>query len=1037
VSSLWSQYIVDVKAKLDIVDVVGGYITLDRKGHVHKARCPFHHEKDPSFVVFSDSQRWQCFGACNSGGDVFDFLMRIESWDFNTALKELGRRAGLEPPERDQESEARYRARRQYEDELEVVASFFRLGIFGNNPGREYARSRGWSDETINTCLLGYARKDGLGALKGYLKDRGVKLNSRAGLVAQKVQGYAYHKGGALVYIHRENGRTVYLSARAIQPDIEHHETKYNPPINVVSDDGRTVLRPMAGPKQPFIVGKPLNRAESVIIIEGQACAITLVEEWQAVDTAVAIAGADINDDALIEDLQRVRDLYLALDNDATGLERRRSLADRLGALVRVVTWPTRDANDLLQVMRGLREFEGFVQPDDLSGECSYISYLLENSPTWLDMRLDEYQLLADMQKRAVEAEEIAELYGDLSRPIRLQVKDQVCDALGIGRQEFNRLVKMVLERRLSKEPYGTRWGVICRQNGIDDDGTPNWVPLAPFDARVIEEITHDNGRDREIHFSIAGRHRDGYQFQTITINAMDYSNMGWLTGLWGASAYPFEASPHHLRRAILELSEPARKTMYTHIGWRDVGGEKVYLYHGGAVGSNGADVDVQLDDSLLRGYTLPAYPEDLPGAMEASLRFLELTDMRITGPLWATMYLSPVSEIVTPDFILFVYGKTGAMKSTITALALNHYGNNWSYNRMPGSWNDTVTSLEIKAFLLKDAPFVIDDYARDVQIAREHDKKAAVMFRQWGNRTGKARRQSNLKARPDFPPRGVIISSGEQLPSGQSIIGRLFPIEVRTSDIAGDEQARARLSACQAESDRYGHAMAGYLLWVREHWDDLRQNLPSEWESLRDRDEINDLGHRRIPSALSTLYVGFDLAMKFYLSQGIITEDRAADLRREYWNALMQDAVDHKILVEEEDPIDRFVRIMRNLFVQGRVWVKGAGDIADTDHEYPSEMLGWGDEDWIYLLGEATLSYIQRYCRQAGDPFPLNRNAFYKGLVDKGLAIPGTRFNTIQYREGDNKVDGVLKLNRAAFELEAKKRQTIDQNGDPPSVEF
>jgi len=134
--SSWNQFVADVKARLDIVDVVGGYVDLERRGHVHKARCPFHHEQDPSFVVFSDSQRWQCFGACNAGGDVFDFVMRQESWDFNTALRELGRKVGLQPPVRDQESEARYQARRQYEDELEVVAAFFRQGIEGSNLGR-------------------------------------------------------------------------------------------------------------------------------------------------------------------------------------------------------------------------------------------------------------------------------------------------------------------------------------------------------------------------------------------------------------------------------------------------------------------------------------------------------------------------------------------------------------------------------------------------------------------------------------------------------------------------------------------------------------------------------------------------------------------------------------------------------------------------------------------------------------------------------------------------------------------------------------
>lgn len=169
------ELIEEIRAKNDIVEVISGYVRMQKKGSNYFGLCPFHNEKSPSFSVSAPKQMYYCFG-CGAGGNVITFLMEYENYSFQEAVKALAGRAGIALPEMEYSQEAK-RADTRRAKLLEInreAAKYFYYQLRGRQgeTGLGYLKNRQLSDETMNHFGLGYAGKDSK-ELIAYLKSKG------------------------------------------------------------------------------------------------------------------------------------------------------------------------------------------------------------------------------------------------------------------------------------------------------------------------------------------------------------------------------------------------------------------------------------------------------------------------------------------------------------------------------------------------------------------------------------------------------------------------------------------------------------------------------------------------------------------------------------------------------------------------------------------------------------------------------------------------------------------------------------------------
>ena len=429
------ELVEEIRSKNDIVDVISGYVKLQKKGSSYFGLCPFHNEKSPSFSVSRQKQMYYCFG-CGAGGNVITFLMEYENYSFQEALKVLADRVGIELPEQEYSGEAKKRAdTRTILLEINKAAAQYYYVQLRSPQGAHaltYLKNRELNDDTMKTFGLGYSNKYS-NDLYQYLKSKGYKdeMIAQAGLISIDEKHGAHDKfwNRVMFPIMDVNNRVIGFGGRVMGDA----KPKYlNSPETPIFDKSRNLYG--------------LNRARSsrkpyFLLCEGYMDVISLHQA--GFTNAVASLGTALTPGHASLIKRYVNEVYLTYDSDEAGTKaalRAIPILRDVGITARIIRMePYKDPDEFIKNL-GAEAFEERIQKAR-NGFMFGLEVLEKN----YDMTSPEGK--TDFMKEA--ARRLAEFDEEIERNNYIEA---VAGAYHVGYEDLRRLVsRMAVQTGLAK----------------------------------------------------------------------------------------------------------------------------------------------------------------------------------------------------------------------------------------------------------------------------------------------------------------------------------------------------------------------------------------------------------------------------------------------------------------------------------------------------------------------------------------------------------------------------------------------------------
>ncbi len=431
-----------ILSRIDIIDVVGSFVKLKKRGTNYLGLCPFHNEKSPSFTVSPNKEIYKCFG-CGKSGNTISFVMEHEKYSYVEALKWLAGRYNVEVEET--EVSAEVKAQQQVADSLYILNGFAQKYFSevllhdeeGQDIGLSYLKERGFNEAIIEKFQLGYCKESRNAFVTEALsKQYNRELLVKSGLVALRNEELVDNYRGRIIFpIHNTTGKVIGFGARIIKKN--DRAPKYiNTPENEIYIKSR-ILYGM------FFARQVIDKFEECLLVEGYTDVISLHQA--GIENVVASGGTSLTTEQIRLVRKYTNNLTIIYDGDAAGIKaalRGLDMALEEGLNVKLVLIPDKEDPDSYVNKVGAEAFRNFVAENKKDFIIFQLEVALKDAGT-------------DSQKKAAVVNQIAETLSRINKAedfTRQQDYIRQCsELLQIEESGFTNLVNKFIREKVNK----------------------------------------------------------------------------------------------------------------------------------------------------------------------------------------------------------------------------------------------------------------------------------------------------------------------------------------------------------------------------------------------------------------------------------------------------------------------------------------------------------------------------------------------------------------------------------------------------------
>ncbi len=437
------ESIQQIQSRIDIVEIVGTFVKLKKRGTNYLGLCPFHNEKSPSFTVSPAKEIYKCFG-CGKSGNAIGFLMEHEKYSYVESLRWLAAKYNIELEET--ETSPEFKAQQQVADSLFIInhfaRDFFSQALFESEEGKDialsYLKERGFREEIIRKFQLGFNPSGRDEFAKAALSAQYNKdLLLKTGLVTEREERIADNYRGRIIFpIHNLSGKVLGFGARIIKSNDK--APKY---INTPENEIYVKSKILYG---SYFARTAIDKADECLLVEGYTDVVSLHQA--GIENVVASGGTSLTPDQLRLIKKYTNNLTIIYDGDSAGVKaalRGLDLALEEGLHVRLVLIPDKEDPDSYVNKIGAEAFREFIKKE----KKDFILFQLEVS-------LKDAGNDAAAKSAVVNhvAETIAKINKTEEFTRRQDYIKQVSEILRIEEDGLNALVNKFIRDKISKD---------------------------------------------------------------------------------------------------------------------------------------------------------------------------------------------------------------------------------------------------------------------------------------------------------------------------------------------------------------------------------------------------------------------------------------------------------------------------------------------------------------------------------------------------------------------------------------------------------